>query len=123
MEGHSRLMALKSSTVRVCESSPPWRTPPVCICPGMIISALVPSELILADTEADTPSPMLSMVMTDATPIIIPSMVRMVRILLLFKAFRAILTVARKLIGPPHHRAIVPALLPRSDGSPREDHL
>ena len=66
-------------------------TPPRMSPPGCTMIMLEPISLISAWMLRFDPCPMASMVMTDATPMMMPSMVRKARSLLLPKALNAIL--------------------------------
>ncbi|MCG3163444.1 MAG: hypothetical protein JMDDDDMK_04871 [Acidobacteria bacterium] len=90
--GHSRLMASTSSTVKVLTlvELVPLRTPPKFIELEKIVSILVPMLEICCWIEACAPWPMLTMAITAATPMTMPSMVRAERILLRASARKAI---------------------------------
>ena len=55
--------------------APDWVT-----APGKTMMKLVPSEPIASCTECEAPAPTATMVMTQATPMMMPSMVRLERI-------------------------------------------
>ena len=67
------------------------RTPPRRSPPGCTMMMFEPISLIWAWMLRFEPWPMASIVMTDATPMMMPSMVRKARNLLLARARRAIL--------------------------------
>src|SRR5690348_9915976 len=75
-DGTSRRMAARSSHVSDGIVPEPPRTPPSEVEPGEITSMLVPIEANAAEILAFAPSPMAVMVMTAATPMITPSVVR-----------------------------------------------
>ena len=67
------------------------RTPPRRSPPGCIMMIFEPISAICACMLRFEPWPMASIVMTDATPMMMPSIVRKARILLFARARRAIL--------------------------------
>ena len=71
----------------------PWRTPADWKLPALMLIRLVPAALTCSSIVACAPRPSATIVMTAPTPMIIPSIVRMVRILLRFSAFNAIRSV------------------------------
>ena len=91
MWAHSWRMSSKSLTFSVCMSSALRRTPPLMSSPGWIIIMLDPISLISAWMLFFEPWPMASIVMTEPTPMMMPSIVRNPLNLLLPSAFRAIL--------------------------------
>ena len=87
------------------------RAPPVVEAPGKSMMKLVPSELIVAWIELEAPVPTATMVMTQATPMMIPSMVSRERILLREIAIRPTLVMfhsrrAETFIAPPLRRPV-----------------
>ena len=91
----SSLIAPASSGVIVVEFPWPMRTPPVEKLPAFTMIMLVPADLTRSSMVVNAPVPRPTIVMTAPTPMIIPSIVRMVRILLRFSAFSAIRRVMR----------------------------
>ena len=83
-------MALASSGVRVLAFPWPCRTPPCVKLPDITWMVLVPIVWICASIEDCAPVPSATMVITAATPMIMPSMVSAVRSLLRPSAFSAI---------------------------------
>ena len=75
----------------VCMSSELWRTPPRISPPGCIIIMFEPISEICAAMLSFDPWPMASIVMTEATPMMMPNIVRKQRSLLLPRALMAIL--------------------------------
>ena len=71
------------------------RTPPVEKLPALTMIMLVPADLTRSSMVVRAPVPSATIVMTAPTPMIIPSIVRMVRILLRLSAFSAIRSVIR----------------------------
>ena len=67
-----------------------WRTPPKLPLPGCTMIILDPICPISSRMLCLDPAPMASMEMTEATPIMIPSMVRKALILLFVRALKAI---------------------------------
>src|SRR5215813_3494017 len=98
--GTSRLIASRSSTVNVLVpvSPVPLRTPPTFWAPALRKSRLVPMLSICACTEAEAPWPMLTIAITAATPMIIPSIVNAARILFRTSARNATFTIIIKSI-------------------------
>src|SRR6185436_15695768 len=90
--GNSRLMASRSSTVRVFVPLSPvaLRTPPTFCAPALTNSRLVPMLSICACTAACAPRPMLTIATTADTPMMMPSIVSAARILLRCRARKAI---------------------------------
>jgi hypothetical protein len=82
-----------SSAVSVVAMPAPWRTPADWKLPELMLIRLVPADLTCSSIVACAPRPSATIVMTAPTPMIIPSMVRMVRILLRLSAFTAIRSV------------------------------
>ena len=78
-----------SATVSLCDDELPCWTPPILMVPGMTKSILEPMLAIWSWMLFFDPWPIASIVITDATPIIIPSIVRNERILLRFNALIA----------------------------------
>ena len=74
----------------------PERTPPEVVAPGMTIKRFVPRLWICFCTAASAPCPMLTMVITAATPMMMPSIVRMERSLLRRSARKAVRRVMRR---------------------------
>ncbi len=68
----------------------PPRTPPVFCAPALTNRRFVPMPSICACTEACAPCPMLTIAITAATPMMMPSMVSAARILLRASARKAI---------------------------------
>src|SRR5215469_11494371 len=75
-------MASASAAVNVTLEPAPAAAPPLRVLPGMIVSRLVPSPASWLLTDALAPSPSATMAMTAATPMMMPSVVRMLRPLL-----------------------------------------
>src|SRR3972149_8148201 len=94
-------MARARAALRVLIEPQPLRAPPWVRAPGKIMMRLLPKAEMLASTAALAPWPMLTMAMTAATPIIIPSMVRRARILFLPKERNDKAKVAPTLIVAP----------------------
>jgi hypothetical protein len=86
----SCLMAFASSGIRVVDCPCPMRTPPCEKLPALTIIMLVPADFTRSSIVVLAPVPSATIVMTAPTPMIIPSIVRMVRILLRLSAFSAI---------------------------------
>src|SRR5215510_9657001 len=86
-------MACASSGMSVLALPWPCRTPPELKLPALTMIMFVPADWIWASIEVCAPVPSATIVMTAATPMIMPSIVRAVRILLRFKAFSAIRSV------------------------------
>jgi hypothetical protein len=82
--------ACASSTVSVVAIPPPWRTPPCEKLPAITVIMLVPAALTCASMVLWAPLPSATIVMTAPTPMIIPSIVSIVRILFRESAFNAI---------------------------------
>ncbi len=78
----------------------PWRTPPDMKLPALTLIRLVPADLTCSSIVAWAPRPSATIVITAPTPMIIPSIVRMVRILLRLSAFSAMRSVINIDIGP-----------------------
>ena len=74
-------MARASAIVSVGAPPKPDRSPPDVVLPGSTSSRFDPTEAIWAEIRWFAPSPIATMMMTAATPMIIPSIVRMERIL------------------------------------------
>ncbi len=77
--GTSAAMARASSSVSVCPVCAPRRTPPVVCAPGSTSMMLVPRLLICSSTRCCAPPPMAIIVITAATPMMMPSIVSMLR--------------------------------------------
>ena len=74
-------IARASDIVSVGAPPNPERRPPDVVLPGRTSSRFDPTEAIWAEIRWFAPSPIATMMMTAATPMIIPSIVRMERIL------------------------------------------
>ena len=77
--GISRAIATASSQARLERPPAPSRTPPMVALPPQTISRLAPRDWICASTCRRAPSPTATVAITAATPIKIPSAVRMER--------------------------------------------
>src|SRR6266545_7335151 len=88
-------MASASASVSVAATPWPERTPPCVQLPADTMIMLVPADLICCSIESCAPRPSATIVITAATPMIIPSIVSVVRILLRFSAFNATRNVMR----------------------------
>ena len=97
--GHSASMASKSSAVSVFMLPEPPRVPNERMLPVQTWSVLVPIDAISSCTCFCAPAPRLTMAMTAPTPMIMPSMVRIERILFRFRAFRAIFRITQMLMS------------------------
>src|SRR5687767_11190977 len=86
----SSLRAAASSGVIVVELPWPILTPPVEKLPAFTMIMLVPADFTRSSMVVRAPVPRPTIVMTAPTPMIIPSIVRTVRILLRFSALSAI---------------------------------
>src|SRR5262249_21362568 len=82
-------IAVASSGVSVLALPWPMRTPPCMKLPALTMIMLVPADWICASIEVCAPVPSATIVMTAATPMIMPSIVSAVRILFRFSAFTA----------------------------------
>ena len=82
-------MALESSSLRAADWPLPKRTPPWVTLPGRITRRLAPSDLIRPTTSSRAPPPIETVAMTAATPMTMPSMVRMERSLWALSASKA----------------------------------
>jgi hypothetical protein len=89
------LIIVASSGVMVVELPWPIRTPPDEKLPAFTMIMLVPADFTRSSIVVRAPVPRATIVMTAPTPMIIPSIVRTVRILLRFSAFSAIRRVMR----------------------------
>ena len=89
MSSTSAAMASASSGVRVNEKPKPLRMPPWLKLPGKTVMMFWPSEATWASTWALAPLPMLTIVMTAPTPMMMPSAVRIDRMVLRRRARRA----------------------------------
>ncbi len=98
MSGRSRIACASSGIKRLDVPMPP-RTPPVLMLPGKMVIMFVPADLICSSICAWAPVPMATIAMTAATPMIIPSIVKAVRILLRPSALNAIRSVINMDIG------------------------
>jgi hypothetical protein len=106
--GTSVRITAKSSQVSVgCDPAPP-RAPPLCDDPEETVSMFVPIDAKVLATRAFAPSPIETIAMTAATPMITPSTVSSERVLLRARAARATCRV--------RHRLMMPA--PRTVGRP-----
>ena len=85
--------------MRVLDVPTPPRTPPEEKLPAFTVTMLVPAPLIWSSIMDWAPLPMATSVMTAATPMIIPSMVSPVRILLRPSALNAMRKVIAGDIG------------------------
>ena len=99
--GTSFLIASTSSIFRLDAAPTPPRTPPIVKLPAMIVTMLVPPALICSSIWTCAPLPSATSVITADTPMIMPSMVSAVRILLRASAFRAIRVVITGDMGDP----------------------
>src|SRR5688572_20523851 len=88
--GTSFLIASTSSGFRLAAAPDPPRTPPIVKLPAEMVTMFVPPALICASICACAPVPSATSVITAETPMIMPSIVSAVRILLRASAFRAI---------------------------------
>ena len=91
--------ALASSSVSRVEEPWPMRTPPWLKLPALIMIMLVPADLICSSIEDWAPVPSATMAITAPTPMIMPSMVSEVRILLRLSALIAIRSVINRDMG------------------------
>src|SRR5580765_766161 len=91
----SSLSALASAGTRRFDVPPPCFTPPAATAPGMIMIMFVPAPRIWSSIAACAPVPSATIVMTAATPMIMPSIVSSVRSLLRASALKAIRIVIR----------------------------
>ena len=80
-DGSSLPIALASPIVSVGALPKPDRSPPDVVLPGRIIIRFEPMEAICAEIRSLAPAPIATIAITAATPMIIPSIVRMERIL------------------------------------------
>ena len=80
------------------------RTPDGAVAPGMTISRLLPSPAIDFCTFSRTPMPIETMAMTAPTPMMMPSIVRMDRILLARRPSRAMIMLSQNIGSPPFAR-------------------
>src|SRR5882724_11680469 len=96
--GTSRLIASRSSTVSVLV---PLCTPPTFCAPALTKRRFVPILSIWACTEACAPCPMLTIAITADTPMMMPSIVRMARILLRRRARNATRMIIARFIFSP----------------------
>src|SRR5262245_48885709 len=87
--GTSLRIASASSTERVLEEPEPPRTPPCDALPALTVIMLVPAPLIWSSMADCAPLPMATSVITADTPMIMPSIVRPVRILFRPRALNA----------------------------------
>src|SRR5882672_5358337 len=76
------LMASASLALSVVALPAPVRAPPLELLPDMMVRRLVPNPDNWLHTDALAPSPRATMAMTAATPMMMPSVVRMLRPLL-----------------------------------------
>src|SRR4029434_698818 len=96
--GHSARMASKSSAVSVFILPEPPRAPNERMLPDQTWRVLVPMAAISSCTCFCAPAPRLTIAITAPTPMMMPSIVRIERILFRFSAFRAIFKITQKLI-------------------------
>ena len=75
-----RSRTLASSMVSRLKLPQPWLTPPTLRAAGKTMSRLAPKVWILSRISFCAPSPIATMIMTAATPMIMPSEVRKLRI-------------------------------------------
>src|SRR5262252_2920026 len=94
-------MAFASSGVSVLALPWPCRTPPCVKLPALTMIMFVPADWIWLSIEVCAPVPRATMVITAATPMIIPSMVSAVRILFRLSAFTAIRRIITKDMNAP----------------------
>src|SRR6185295_14502985 len=97
----SLAISAASSGVSVLALPWPWRTPPCVKLPALTMIMLVPADWIWLSIELCAPVPSATIVITAATPMIIPSMVSAVRILLRLSAFTAIRRIITNDIAGP----------------------
>src|SRR5258708_35893802 len=95
----SRPMASASSMLRVPAPNAPLRAPPWLKLPGKIRSTFCPRLAIGASTGDLAPWRMLTMAMTAPTPMMMPSAVRMERMVLRRRARRETVTVEPRRMG------------------------
>src|SRR5919108_2420149 len=88
-------IASASSGISVLALPCPMRTPPCMKLPAETMIRFVPADWICASIEVCAPVPSATIVITAATPMIIPSIVSAVRILLRPSAFNAIRKIIR----------------------------
>ena len=122
----SRRIPSASSIVSVEALPQPERIPPVVKLPGKTVMTFSPRLATWASTCALAPLPMLTIAMTAPTPMIMPSAVRMERILLRRSARKATLIVLmmrmvrRRSVSPrPRPPSISASPLRRTGGSAR----
>ena len=85
---------------------PPWRTPPCVKLPALMVIRFVPAALTCSSIVHCAPLPSATIVITAPTPMIMPSIVSIVRILLRFSAFSAISSVMNMdIVALLHHAA------------------
>ena len=84
---------MASSAVSELDMPWPWRTPPCVKLPALMLMTLVPADLTCSSMVACAPRPSATIVITAPTPMIMPSMVSTVRILLRLSALSAIRSV------------------------------
>ena len=96
----SALMARRSSQVSVGSVPAPALAPPAVLAPDETMRTLVPIEAKACSTRARAPSPIATMAMTAATPMMIPSAVRNERSLLRRSARPATRTTSPARIRP-----------------------
>src|SRR5665213_3292520 len=82
-------MAAASSGVSVLALPCPWRTPPCEKLPALTMIMLVPVDWICDSIDVCAPVPRATIVITAATPMIMPSIVNAVRSVLRLRALRA----------------------------------
>jgi hypothetical protein len=110
----SRIARMSFSENGCAPPKPSWR-PPTRIEPGITLSTLVPSILICRSIWIEAPSPIAAMTITEATPMMMPSVVSALRSLLSRNAASATLRNSSSSC-----RIIAPALrawLPAASGS------
>ena len=127
----SRMMARASSSVRLEDAPAPSRTPPTWTLPAVITTRLAPRLRIWSLTRARAPEPMATMAITAATPMMMPSMVSMLRIAFAAMAWSADRRASAKLMAArppqaryrlqhrppsPHQPQRAPAACPRRSG-------
>src|SRR5262245_10733577 len=108
--GHSANIASKSSDVSVFMLPEPPRVPNERMLPLQTSSLLVPIDAISSCACFCAPAPRLTMAMTAPTPMMMPNIVRIERILFRFSAFNAIFKMTQKLMM----NSLKPTLAPSS---------
>ena len=112
--GMSSAMACASSSVRRWRVCAPRRTPACDTPPGSTSMMFDPSPFICSCTRCVAPLPTATMVMTAATPMMMPSIVSMERRVLAASACSALRNAASEFMRPPC-RVRAEQRLPQSD--------